>query len=162
MGKEFHIANEGHLVSVLPPVDLSGGPLTGDVFNMKNYAHASIIIQGGASSGAVSTITVEQCTSAAAANNTAIAFSYYACTTGGNAANSDVLGEKTAATTTGFAMSTTDNIFYVIELDAAQLSDGYNYVAVQFSDAGATQIGNCIALLSGARYGNDQSKTALA
>jgi hypothetical protein len=156
------ISEECHVINALPPIDINGQGNTGDVFNMANFSHASIIIQGGVSGGAVATVTLKECTSKAG-GGVAIPFNYYACTTAFGSADGDVLGAKTALTaTTGFAMSTTDGIFYIIELDGSQLSDGYNWVEVCFSNPGASQIASCVVILSGARYGNAQSPTAVS
>jgi hypothetical protein len=59
-------------------------------------------------------------------------------------------------------MSTNDNIMYVIEINAAELPAGKPNLRVAFTDAAAAQIGSAVAILSGARYGVDQSATAIA
>ena len=153
----FFVAQEGHVVNIAPPIDLNDAAKTCDAFSMANYDHASIIIQLGVT-GAASTVTVEECTSAAGAGATAIAFNYYAETTD----SGDTLSAVTAATSAGFDTSANDNVFYVIELDAADLSDGSPWVRVQFSDPGAATLGSAVAILSGGRYQNDQNATAIA
>ena len=42
-----NIAEQGHVVNVLPPVDINGGAV-GDRFKMNNHGHASVIVQIGA------------------------------------------------------------------------------------------------------------------
>ncbi len=152
----FYTAQQGHVVNILPPVDINGGANT-DVFSMKEYGHATIIIQFGVT-GAASTVTVYECDDFTPSNATAIAFNYFAETASGG----DTLSALTAATTAGFATSTNDNIMYVIELDAAELSDGYPCVQVRFSNPGASTIVSAVAVLSGARYASDQSATVIA
>ena len=152
----IQVPTEGHVVNVLPPVDLNGSAKTGDIFHLKNYSHVDIIIQLGVT-GAASTVTLKECDDVTPSASTAIAFNYYAETT----AAGDTLGALTAATTSGFATSTNDNVMYVISLDASELSDGYPYLQLNFSDPAAGTIASAVAVLSGARYGEDQNATAI-
>lgn len=154
--KGITLAEECHIVNALPPVDINGGKYT-DVWSMENHSHATIIVQMGVT-GAASTITVEQCDDFTPTTSAAIAFSYYAETT----AAGDTLGARTSATTAGFASSTNDNIFYVIEVDAAQLSAGYPCLRVAFSNPGVSTLANVCVILSGSRYAGDQNATAIA
>jgi hypothetical protein len=153
----FNIAEMGHIVNILPPIDITGGK-NGDVFDMKNYAHATIIIQVGVSAAAFTKIILNECTSLAAANATAIAHSVYKEET----ALGDTLGARTAVAAAGTTPSANDNIFYVIELDASELSDGYNFVELSLTNSANSVIGSAVAILSGARYAGDQSPTAIA
>lgn len=155
--KGITIAEQGHIVNALPPIDISGGA-TADVFSMENYGHATIIVQVGVSAAAFTKILVNECTSFAGANATAIAFNYYSETT----AAGDTLSTRTAATTAGVTPSANNNIFYVIELDASELSDGYNFVQVQLTNGTNSVIGSVVAILSGSRYGEEASPTAIA
>ena len=58
-------------------------------------------------------------------------------------------------------MSTNDNIFYVIEIDAAQLSASRPNLRVVFSDPSASVIASAVAILSQGRYTKDQSATVI-
>ena len=152
----FYIPNEGHVVNILAPVDINGGAVSSDVFSMENYAHVDIIIQLGVT-GAASTVTVEECDDFTPTTDTPIAFSYYTETTAGG----DTLSTKSTATTAGFATSTNDGVFYVISIDAAQLSDGYPCLQVEFSNPGVSTFASAVAVLSGARYGGATTVTAI-
>ena len=152
----FYLPNEGHVVNILAPVDINGGK-SSDVFSMEGYSHVDIIIQLGVTHAA-STITVEECDDFGPTNDTPIAFDYYSEATAGG----DTLSTKSTATTAGFATGTGDGIFYVISIDASQLSDGYPYLQVEFSSPGGATFGSAVAVLSGARYGNEASATAIA
>jgi hypothetical protein len=154
--KGFVLAEEGHVVQALAPVDCNGGK-SSDIWSMANYSHASIVLLLGVTGGAT-TVTVEECDDFTPSNSTAIAFSYYAETT----AAGDTLGARTAATTAGFAASTNDGVFYVIEIDASQLTDGYPNLRVVLSDPSGATFGSITAFLSGSRYGEEQSATAIA
>jgi hypothetical protein len=154
--KGINIVEECHVVNILPPLDIDAAAQTSDYFSMAKYQHASIIIQLGVT-GAASTITVEESDDNAGSNTTAIAFSYWKEETAGG----DTLSTKQAATTAGFATSTNDGIFYVIEIDASQLSDGFPYLVVKSTDPGAATFGSMVAVLSGNRYSEDVTPTAI-
>ena len=150
------IAEECHVVNILPPVDIDAGAQTSDYFSMENYTHATIILTLGVT-GAASTVTVEESTTNAGAATTAIAFDYYAETTDAG----DTLGARTAATAAGFATSTNDNVTYVIEIDATQLTQGYPYLVLKMTDPGAATLASAVAVLSGNRYAQAVTPTAI-
>lgn len=156
--KGTNMAEECHVVNILPPQDVSGA-VSSDVFSMKNYSHATIIVQAGSTNADAGNVTIEECDDFTPTNDTAIDFSYYAETT----AAGDTLGARTAAAAaTGIDVSANDNITYVIEIDADQLSDGYPNLILKWSACGGATIASAVAILSGARYGGDQSATAIA
>ena len=153
--KGFVIAEAGHVVLALAAVDINGG-LSTDVWSMENHSHCTIIIGLGVT-GAASTVIVEECDDTTPSLSPAIVFAYYAETTAGG----DTLGARTAATVAGFATSTNDGVFYVIEIDAAQLSDGYPYLRLSFSDPSAATFVSVVVILSGSRYAEPESATAI-
>lgn len=144
----LNIAEGGHVVNILPPIDITGGA-TGDVFSMENWHHATIIVQIGVSAAAATKIIVNECTSLAAAGATAIAHYIYKEET----ALGDTLGDRTAVAAAGTTPSANDNIFYVIELDDAELSDASHFVQLSITNASANSvIASAVAILTGARY----------
>jgi hypothetical protein len=157
--KGFVAAEMGHLVNIIPPIDITGGA-NGQAFSMKKYQHATILVQVGVSAAAFTKIIVNACTDAAASNPTALAYSVYKQETAG--ASHDVLGARTAVTSAGLTPSANDNIFYVIELDAAELPDGSPYVQVQLTNTTNSVIASAVAILSGARFAETQSPTEAA
>ena len=148
---------QGHYVLGTAPVDIDAGAQTSDAFSMKNYSHATIFISLGVP-GAASTVTVKENTAADGSGATAIAFSYYAEET----AAGDTTGARTAATSSGFATSTNDGVYYIIELNAEDLSDGSPWVTVHKSDPGSATFGSIGIILSGARYAEVEAPTAIA
>lgn len=156
--KGINIAEECHVVNILPPVDANDAAANSDVFSMENFAHASIIIQCGVSAGAVPTFTVEECSNFTPSASTAIGFRQYAETT----AAGDTLGAGAAVASTGTAMGTDNGIFYVLEIDASELTAGYGYLRVCFTDPGASALISAVAILSGQRYQGDANATAIA
>lgn len=141
------IAEEAHVVNIIPPVDINGAAKESDYFSMKKSAHASIILTLGVT-GAASTVTLFESDDAAGTTETAIAFSVYKEET----AAGDTLGSRTAVTASGFATSANDNLTYVIEVDAAQLTAGYPYLVLKMSDPEAATLVSAVAVLSGNRY----------
>jgi hypothetical protein len=155
----FYLAQEGHVVNALPPVDVDGG-WSSDFFNLKKYSHASIVLQFGVTEGAVTSIKLKAATDAAGTSPEFIGFNYFAEET----ALGDTLGAKTAAASgTGIVPPATDNIMYVIEVDAADLPDDKPWLAFEVANgSGNTVLMSGVAILSGARYASDQSATAIA
>jgi len=155
--KGFVIAEAGHVVQALAPVDINGGIATSDVWSMEEYAHATIIVMLGVT-GAASTVTVEQCDDFVPTTHPAIAFAHYDEAT----AAGDTLGARTAAAVGGFATGLADGIFYVIEVDASELAAGYPNMRVSMSDPGVQTFAAILVILSGSRYGEVESPTAIA
>ncbi|MGE5559396.1 MAG: hypothetical protein ACM3WV_12445 [Bacillota bacterium] len=150
------IAEQCHIVNILPPIDITGGAVS-DVFSMKHYNHATIIIQIGVSAAAFTKIILEECDDVVPTTHTDIAHYIYKEET----AAGDTLGARTAVASTGTTPSANDNIFYVIELDASELSAGFDYVRLELTNGANSVIASAVAILSGARHASDQSPTVL-
>jgi hypothetical protein len=153
------IAEECHVVNILPPIDITGGVYS-DIFSMENYAHATIIVQIGVSAAAFTKIIVNECTSfsTGAGAGTAIAHNIYKEET----ASGDTLGARTAVAAAGTTPDAANNIMYVIEIDAAELTSGYGFIELSLTNGANSVIASAVAILSGARYPSDQSATAIA
>ena len=154
--KGFVLSQEGHVVQALAPVSTSGGK-TAHAFSMENYQHASIIIARGVQAAQSTSIVVNACSDASGDGATAIPFNVFKA----ESANVDVLGAKVAVTAAGFQPTATGGTFYVIELDAAELPAGLPYVQVVEANGANADYAAVIAILSGARYGEDQSPTQI-
>lgn len=154
----FNVAERGHVVNALPPQSITGA-VTSDVWSMKNYSRCSIIVTCGATNADAGFVTIEECDDFTPTNDTAIDFSYYAETT----AAGDTLGARTAAlAATGIDVSANDNITYVIDIDAAELSDGYPNLILKWSAPGGATLVSAVVVLSGAKYAETESPTAIA
>ena len=154
--KGIVVAEDLHVVLATAPVDVNSG-VNSDVWSMANHSHCTIIVQFGVTGGA-STITVEECDNFTPSNTTAIAFASYAEET----AAGDTLAARVATTTSGITGSTNDGVFYVIEIDASQLTDGRPNLRVVFSDPSGATFASVLVLLSGSRYAQESSATAIA
>lgn len=157
--KGFYTSEAGHVVNILPPVDVTGGK-TGQPFTMGRHAHVSIIVQIGVSAAAFTKILVNACMDAAGDNPTAIPFDIFTQEVAGAA--QDVLSKRTPVTAAGYTPSANDGIFYVIELDAAQLPAGSPYVQLQLTNGVNSVIASAVAVLSGSRYASEASETVTA
>ncbi len=153
----FFLAQSGHAVLALAPVDVTGGKKTAAI-NLKNYSHLSALIGIGVSAAAPGAITVEACTAQDGTGATAIPFNVFKSET----AAGDVLGPLVACTSGGFTPPATDGIFYVIEMDSSEMPAGSSYVRVSIADTTNSVIATVFFVLSGARYAGDQSPTVLA
>ena len=156
--KGINISEQCHPLVPIFPTDISGGR-TGRIFSMENYAHASIIVAIGASSAAFTSITLKECTDNAGTGATARAFTYYKQE---GTVSGDVLSTKQSATSSGITPTATDGIFYVIELDASELTDGSNWVQVVLTNGVNSVIASVVVLLSGSRFGGAASPTVLS
>ena len=150
------LVEESHVVSILPPIDINGAKSC-DVFSMANYGHATIYITMGVTHSTGSVVTLEECDDFTPSNATAIAFSYYAEDT----ALGDTLGARTAADSAGFTTSVNNGIIYVIDIDAAALTDGYPCVQLEFADPGGSTIASAIVVLTEAKYQQEVTPTAI-
>lgn len=155
------LAQQMHIANVIDPVDFTGGK-TGRWLALKAYEHVTFILSIGVSAAAPTAVLVQAATSAAGAGAVAIPFNVYKSETAGV----DLLGARTPVTAAGFAPSANDGIFYVIELDAAEVlsaagvppaGEPFAYVTVQVTNGANSVIASCVAVLSGARFGGDQS-----
>lgn len=152
------LAVQGHIVNVLPPIDISGGAVA-DRFKMSGHGKATIIVQVGVSAAAFTKIIVKEADAASSGNSTAIPFSVYKEET----AAGDTLGARTAVTTAGVTPSANNKIMYVIDIDARELTEGYKWIEVSLTNgSGNSVLASIVAVLTGARYSHDQNETVLA
>lgn len=156
--KGINIAEQLHVVNILPPQSIDAA-VTSDVFSLANHAHATIIVTCGATNADAGNITIEECDDFTPTNDTAIAFTYYKEET---AAGDTLSAKQTAAADTGIDVSANDNTTYVIEIDAAQLTDGYPNLYLKWSIPGGATLVSAVAVLSGARYAGSENATAIA
>lgn len=162
--KGLVLAEEAHIVNILPPVDITGGKQSQAV-SMANFGHATFILQIGVSAAAATAILVQAGTATAAvgadvAGATALPYSLYVQETAG-AAN-DVLGGRTAQLAAGYVPSANDNIVYVIEVDASELPDGKPWLQLKVTNTANSVIASAVAILSGSRFAGRSSLTATA
>ena len=155
--KGINLAEQGHLVGVLlAPVDITGGK-SSDIFHLKNHARVAIVVQIGVSSAAPGLVTVEASADASGTSAETIPFAVYKEET----ADGDTLGARTAVAATGFTPSANNGIFYVIDILAEELPAGKPYLQLKMANTTNSVIASALAILTGARYGEDQNATAI-
>lgn len=155
MSKGFNIAEQAHVAVYRYPVDLDSSQQaaqTTDWLNFSDHSHVSIIVALGVT-GAAAVIKLQSADDSSGTNATDMAFNVYKAET----ADSDVAGARTAIASTGLTCSGNNNIFYVIEVDAAELPQGQPFLGVHIADPAAATFGCVVAVFSGTRYGGPQS-----
>ena len=151
--KGFVATEEGHVMMLYEPLSV-GAAATSDTFLMEGWAHASIVCLFGAGSGC--TISVGECTSFAGSGRTAVTFRFaQEDTSGGDTLDAALARASTITIAAGSAS------YAVIELDADELTDGYPYVQVNLTDPGTAKLACIMAVLSGGRYQEDITATAI-
>ena len=150
----FKIAEQGHVVSMLSPVDVIAAT-SSEVINLENWSHVSFICMKGAGSSA--TIVVEECDDFVPTNVATIPYSYAQEAT----AAGDTLTALAAAGTAGIASGTASGVLLVIEIDADELSDGFPYIRLKCADPGTSHLGTWVAICSGGRYQEDITATII-
>lgn len=135
------------IINAGPPIDGNGAGLDGVYVNMENYKSFMAIVQLGVTAG-TPIITVEKDADGSGAG-TAITFYYRSCTTAYNASGGDTLAAR--ATSAALTANATNNIFYVIEVDASEIVD-YPYLRVRISDVSSSNLHSIIYILGGVRY----------
>jgi hypothetical protein len=137
-----NVAEQCH-VACLHPIDV-GGAAKSIYVNMKNWAHASVIVTSGVAANQATIKCYKSADNAASGEHT-IDFVAY------DAGATDVLGARTAvAADTGF-LQTAAGCISVFEIDANQLDADHPYLGVK-TDGAAANIISIVVVLSGGRY----------
>jgi hypothetical protein len=156
--KGIYHAQECHIVNLIPPVSVVATG-TSNKFNMKNWRHATIILQFGVV-GAAPVVTLKSSDNGSPENTTAIPFNLHKGETAYNATGADVLGPRVAVAAAGFTPAAVNNIIEVIELDSDTLPAGQDFVEVVLTSP-TTCLCGVLVILSGGRFEHDQSETVL-
>lgn len=158
----MNLAETCHFVNLHPPVDNSTGAVVLPVFDIEGYHHVTIIIQMGATHSDAGFFTLEQCNALSPSVHPDFAFRYYAEETDAGDVLDAAPTRVTAATGIDMAPGGVNNIMYVVEVDATELTSGYHHLRGNFSAAGGANLVSAIAILSGARDARPASPTVLA
>lgn len=154
------LVEEAKVVNVITPAALSSAT-SGDYISMENYDKVTFIIQGGAITTGGNVIVQEAKTAAGGSGQTLNFGSYHKRT-----ASTDTY-TKTSADSSGSADCITvgnsdDNLTWIVEVNAAQLSDGYKFVNVKTPAAFSTAIMGVTGVAHKARYAQASPPTALS
>ncbi len=137
----------------------------GDYVHMGKYNHLTIILVGGAASGAASAVTVKQATDASgtSAKNCTVTEMFLNTAT---STASDTWTATTVSSNTFTPTTTTANLSYIIEIDSRDLdlANNFEWVAINIAGGGGgTNYFACVYILSEGRYKIvESSPTAIA
>ncbi len=140
----FHVVN-----ALVPVADVFGTSSDSDVVNAQGGGVLFIVYSGAVSGAAVNTATVEACDNVTPSNTTTVPFVYR------ESVLTDIWGDWTAATATGFSMTNTvANSMWQIFVDAAELAEeGYGYVRLSTDETGNfTILGGVLAIVIDGRF----------
>jgi hypothetical protein len=153
--RALNLFQEAHVVNALPAINITGGR-SSDIWSMKNFRAANIIIVAGVSAAAWTKILLFACDNFNGDNPVAL----YKCeTTAG-----DMFDGGTDITAAGYTPVATDNIMYGIYIDAQALaSSGKACMYVQLTNGTNSVIAQVLTFLTGAGYeGANNGITAIA
>lgn len=158
------LAEHMKVVPVLAYGDLNAGvTLDTDSIDMKNFHHATFIIQIHALGVADAALTVHSGATNGAITS-ALNFRYAFGGAAQGVALCDVLAAALEVATLDLTNATYDNFMLVVEVDASKMdmANGENWLTMRFTDpGGATGNVTVLAVLK-PRYTSDRSLTALA
>ena len=143
------LSERNALLSVLAPnADLYAGDPATDIVTTKDFRHVTFALVEGAGGTGTVKIQVEECTDNTGAGNTAIAFNYRVGTLVG------VYGAITASALAGYTTVAGANKIILVEIDAAELSDGSPWVRLQLTEVANDPCdAEVFCILSNQRYG---------
>lgn len=138
--------------------------MTMDSINMKNYHHATFLIQFAAL-GTASVALSAYAGATDGALTSALTFSYAFGSAACLSANADVLGAWGTSASLSITHGTYDNYLLVVEIPADQLTaagNTYDWLTLNFTDPATGATGNVtITAILQPRYKNNVAATAL-
>lgn len=157
----MRLVDKGNLVWATEPKNWTGAASTSDIVSLKNFGHATIIIQTGAWAGGTAAVTLNQAKTVAGGSSKALSFAKM--WTNKAAVTSDLLTE-TAVVSDTFNLDTA-NAMYVIEVDAASLDLQNDFdclqLAVASPGANADIYGAIFVLQAPNRYAGSSPPSAI-
>jgi hypothetical protein len=149
----YNLCEEGHIVSLFDAGNHSTAA-SSEVFSMRDWEHATLIIQKGA--GSACTITLESCDDFVPTTVDNLGFRYYV----ENTAAGDTLATVATATSAGVALSTNTGTLLVIEVNAEDLTPAYPCLRIKHT-AATTSAWCAVAILTGGRYQSASTVTEI-
>ncbi len=154
------LAHSHGVIDVVKSVDHAAG-IVGDSFNMKNFHHASFILNFGAITGDAVLKVFSGAT--AAAKTTSMAFKHRLGKGDQGAADADQFGdEATVVAANGLTLTaaTYDNRLLLVEIEEPMIADAEEWVTLDLSNAASVLLVAVVALLS-PRYSQLDVPTAI-
>lgn len=144
------------VIGKAPVADIFNGDPVSDYVNGGLYGKIQFLLTKGVGTTGTATLTVLCSATNAGSSTTAIAFKYRVSTDG------DSFGDVTAATTSGFTTTAGSNQMYLIEVDAADLTEDKPFVALKMTETVDDPcVGAVSILLANPRYAGNSMPSAL-
>jgi len=163
----MRLIDETQVVSGFVPVNTQSGSNPGDVVCLKNYVHLSVIFfKGAGTANDDPVLTFEQGTDVAFGTNAVLAtIDEYWKKEGTLTAIGEFtrVTQSASQTVTLGTTSAESQGLYIFEIDATDLTDGYNCVRVTVADTGSAgaQLGCLLYVLSGPRHAAETMPSAI-
>jgi hypothetical protein len=151
------MAEQAHVVNIIPPFGSNAGTKDSDVFSMKDASHCTIVLQVGTQAGSFD-VDLVACDNFTPSTTSAIGYKLAKEET----ADGDTLDALTETASTGHSTAVANNIMYVMEVDAEDLPEGYPNLQLKLSGLDNTTYVSAIAILTGLSYAGDQNRTQIA
>jgi hypothetical protein len=151
------MAEEAHFVNIIPPFGSAAPTKDSDVFSMKDASHCTIMLQVGAQAGSFD-VDLVACDDFTPSSTSAIGYKLAK----EESAAGDTLDALADTASTGHSTSATNNIMYVMEVDAEDMPEGYPNLQLKLSGLDNTTYVSALAILTGLSYQGDQNRTQIA
>lgn len=150
-----------HVITALAPdADRFNGDPSTDIISLKNAGSALFVVSIGTGATGTATITASSSDDVSGSSTTAIPFSYRRVAATGT---SDVPGDRTAATASGFTTTAASDQKYLIEIQSADLPDDEPYVFLTLTEVVDSPVDASVeCILFDLRYAGDTHITAIA
>jgi len=132
--------------SIAPVADGFAGTKSGDVFRMTNLDEAHWLVYRGVGTTGTTVVTVLACDDVTPSNTSAVAFFYRT-----NVAT-DVWGDWTAATTSGFTLAAGSNFMAQVYIPTSYLPAGYNFARLVCTEGVDDPVLGGVMFLGGPSY----------
>lgn len=162
---------ESKVINLLPPKDISAAAHSVAYVSLKNYNHVDFIVTLGATSavGSSKNVSVKEAKDTSGTSAQSLNIPYYwknsAALSSASTANDTYVKQSIASSSTNaFALSaSTNNITYIIPIDASQLSQASSMdcVGIGIDTTSSTALCGAVAVLSKSRYRSDNPPSAL-
>lgn len=152
-----------HYVDGIAPIN-GGSARSGDWGSLKYYQHVTIVVQIAMGNAATTAITVDKAkTAAGGSNSDGISITNW-WKVAGVAGASDTYTKGAAATSITSAATGSGREVFVLEFDAAELGDDYDFIQVELGASSASNIVSALYIFSSPRYpaSHDTAMTAIA
>ena len=148
------------IVPIIEPEDHQASGITGDSVCLKDYGHVTFIFLFGELTGD-SVLTI-QSGATAGADSADVTFSYRYTSADLKSATADVLGAEATSAALTLANATFEDRMLVVEIDARELTDGYDWVTPDIDNTASALFVSCVAIMGEPRYAEDVMPTAVA